>query len=101
MARLRGSAARACCSAVRGSFLGRGILALPPGPLPLDPILDLLAVHGTVGRRGHAKPDFLVADRQDRDHHVIADDDRFVAVSRQYEHPWTSEFVPRVNSPAS
>ena len=56
------------------------------GVLLRDLEVDLLPVHGDLARRLDADPDLLPVDRKHLDLDVVADDDRFVGLSGQYEH---------------
>jgi hypothetical protein len=47
----------------------------------LNRLINLAAMHGDLGRGVDSETDFVSANIDNRDHHVVADHDAFVAVS--------------------
>jgi hypothetical protein len=54
--------------------------------LALNGLVHLLSVHGYFRGRVNAQSHFIAADIDNRDNNVVADNDAFVALSRQDEH---------------
>ena len=53
---------------------------------PLNRVVHFAAMDRNFARRVDAQPDPVAADVHDRDDHVVADDDAFVALSGEYQH---------------
>src|SRR6185437_2757227 len=68
---------------------GMRILGIQPRAaqvFALDGFVHLLTVHGYFRGRVNAQSHFIAADIDNRDNNVVADNDAFVALSRQDEH---------------